>query len=87
MGYTRKEFDQLLPLALKGYAYEYKDDQISITLGQGQLHLTLGNEQQRRIATIALPYLPVKFEAEQVTDAEMHTFLHQFDLYYRKGGG
>lgn len=87
MGFTRAEFLQLLPAALCGYAYTQDDNHIHVTLEGKSLRITLGEEQVRRIATLALPYIGVTFAYPGVEEADFQTFLRQFDLYYRKGGG
>lgn len=87
MGFTRAEFLQLLPAALHGYPYTQTSDAIQVMLGTQRLVITLGPEQVRRIALLALPYVPVEFDAGGVDAAAFEVFLRQFDLYYRKGGG
>ncbi|UJS25986.1 hypothetical protein [Thiothrix winogradskyi] len=87
MGFTRAEFLQLLPAALHDYPYTHSGDAIHIWVKGVPLTLTLGVEQVRRIAILALPYIPVTFTYAGVAEADFQTFLRQFDLYYRKGGG
>lgn len=87
MGFTRAEFLQLLPAALRGYPYRCVVDEVRIQVGEYGLTITLGEERQRRIASLVLPLLPVTFAAPGMPVAEFQQFLAQFDLYYRKGGG
>ncbi|HRJ52698.1 MAG TPA: hypothetical protein PLE99_08015 [Candidatus Thiothrix moscowensis] len=87
MGFTRAEFLQLLPAALHGYAYTQDDNHIHVTLEGKSLRITLGEEQVRRIAALALPWVPVEFDYAQLDEVAFQTFLRRFDLYYRKGGG
>lgn len=87
MGFTRAEFLQLLPAALHDYPYTHRGDDIHVWVQGVPLTMTLGVEQVRRIAMLALPYIPVTFTYAGVAEADFQAFLRQFDLYYRKGGG
>ena len=90
MGYTRREFVHNLASALQGYTYCIDGPVIHITLaGQHDvgITITLGEEQLRRIASIAIPYIPVNFDFTGINADEARTFLKQFDLHYQKGGG
>lgn len=87
MGFTRVEFMRILPAALHDYPYHVEGNSIVVNIGDKTLHITLGEEQVRRIALLALPYIPVAFDYTQVDETAFKTFLKQFDLYYRKGGG
>lgn len=87
MGFTRVEFMRILPAALHDYPFRVADDRIEVEVDGKPVVITLGEEQVRRIALLALPYIPVEFDHAQVDEAAFKTFLRQFDLYYRKGGG
>lgn len=87
MGFTRVEFMRILPAALHDYPFRLEGNCISVEIGDKTLRITLGEEQVRRIALLALPYIPVEFDYAQVDETDFQTFLKQFDLYYRKGGG
>lgn len=87
MGFTRAEFMRILPAALHDYPYTLHDDVIQIDVAGQVLLIRIGEQQMRRVALLALPYLPVTFDYAQVDEVSFKTFLKQFDLYYRKGGG
>lgn len=87
MGFTRAEFMQILPSALRHYSYQIETDLITIQVATGWVTIQLAAEQVRRIALLALPYLPMTIQFIDLTTAETKQFLDQFDLYYRKGGG
>lgn len=87
MGFTRVEFLRILPAALRHYPYTQIDNRIEIWIQDKPLIITLGEEQVRRIAMLALPYIPVTFDYAAIPEQDFKTFLQQFDLYYRKGGG
>lgn len=87
MGFTRVEFLRILPAALRNYSYTQVDNRIEVLIQGKPLIITLGEEQVRRIAMLALPYIPVTFNYAAVPEQAFKVFLQQFDLYYRKGGG
>lgn len=87
MGFTRAEFMQILPSALRNYAYQIDEQLITIQLATGLITIQLGSEQVRKIARLALPYLPVSINFTDISIEEFQSFLSHFDLYYRKGGG
>ena len=78
---------RILPSALRNYPYTIDGDIITVTVDNAPLPIELGAEQVRRIALLALPYIPVSFDHSGVSDDAFRQFLTQFDLYYRKGGG
>lgn len=87
MGFTRAEFMQILPSALRNYRYQTSDEFITVAVANGSVTIQLQAEQVRRIALLALPYLPMNIQFSDLSDTEIKQFLTQFDLYYRRGGG
>jgi hypothetical protein len=87
MGFTRAEFMQILPSALRNHTYHIDDQLITIPLASGLITIQLGAEQVRKIARLALPYLPVSIDFTNIPAEDFQKFLQHFDLYYRKGGG
>ena len=87
MGFTRAEFLRILPAALHHYPYTLEHNRIHVSIAGKPLIITLGDEQVRRIAMLALPWIPVEFAYAAVEESAFQNFLRQFDLYYRKGGG
>lgn len=78
---------QILPSALRNYTYQLDDDLITIQLATGSVRIQLAAEQVRRIALLAIPYLPMTLEFSHLSELEIKQFLQSFDLYYRRGGG
>lgn len=78
---------QILPSALRNYTYQFDDDLITIQLTTGSVRIQLAAEQVRRIALLAIPYLPMTLEFSHLSELEIKQFLQSFDLYYRRGGG
>lgn len=87
MGFTRKEFMRILPSALHGYPYNVDGNDIGISLDGTRLTISLGEERVRKIALLELPYMEVLFNYTEFDEAAFRSFLKQFDLYFRKGGG
>lgn len=61
-----------------------------ITLEEGggrTLRIRLGEESERRIASLALPRTLVEFQFDGYSPANVETFLQRFDRSYRRGGG
>ena len=78
---------KILPSALRNHPYQIEDDLITIQVATGSVTIQLAAEQVRRIALLALPYLPMTITFAQLSEPEIQQFLQTFDLYYRKGGG
>lgn len=78
---------KILPSALRKHAYQIEGDLITIQVATGLVTIQLAAEQVRRIALLALPYLPMTITFTHLSELEAQQFLQTFDLYYRKGGG
>jgi hypothetical protein len=87
MGFTRAEFMRILPSALHGYSHAIEGDSIRVDIDDSRLSISLGEERVRKIALLQLPYMEVVFDYREVDAQAFRTFLKQFDLYFRKGGG
>lgn len=88
MGYTRKEFFNVLPRALSGYAYEVIDNLITIELEKGSVRIEIGDEQERRYTMyVYFPILPVDISFTDSDDDSESRFLRKFDTSYMKGLG
>ncbi len=88
MGLSHREFFRSLPAALKGYSYQISDSMVTV-MGQspGSLTITLGPQQERRIAALALLVTQVSFEFSQVTRADIEAFMDNFQRHFQRGGG
>lgn len=88
MGFSRRELARGLPSAVAPYdvekcseaVYRFRRDQRIATL-------TMGEERQRRIASIALPVIDVSISFENFSPAERDSFLDRFRKYTQRGGG
>ena len=88
MGYTRKEFLDLIPRALSGYTFKVQGDEISVTLEAGSVQIQVGADKERRFtAHVVIPLLPVKICFTETEPSVQAHFLKQFDRAYMKGLG
>jgi hypothetical protein len=62
-------------------------EDVVISVGAGEVRLTLRERPPRRIALVVLPVLAVRFGFEGLDAAARDAFLARFDLYTRRGGG
>lgn len=87
MGLTHADFWRLLPRAMGEHRYEVRDDAVYADVHDGTLEITLGPTQERRIASLSLPYSVVSFTFSGVLEAQQQAFKSHFDLHFRRGGG
>lgn len=87
MGLTHGEFFRTLPNAVGDHHYEVAGHKVRIQLPGGELTITLGQEQVRKIASITLPYTCISFRFSGVDSEDRIQFLKYFDSRYQRGGG
>lgn len=87
MGCTRDEFLRWLPGATRHAPIICSGDLHRVLSDQGTVEITIGELPPRRIASIALPVLAVRFRFIAMDEAAREGFLAYFDQYTRRGGG
>jgi len=87
MGYTHADFFRLLPKAMGETQYEVNGLVVNCKLATGTLTITLGEERERRLVLVVLPYTHVTFEYHDVDDEDREDFIKFFDLRFMKGLG
>lgn len=87
MGFTRQEFDRILPSALDDRDFEVKGNVVSSNVDGGCMILTISEQKSRKIASLSLPYLDVDFSFERLTQAQIEPIMRFFELRYQRGGG
>jgi len=87
MGYSHADFFRLLPRAMGTNAYEINGLEVNCVLPSGRLKITLGEELERRLVLVVMPYTNVTFEYENVSDEDRENFIKYFDLRFMKGLG
>lgn len=87
MGCTRDEFLRWLPGATRHAPVVLSGNLYRVLLDSGTVEITIAKLPPRRIGSITLPVLAVRFRFIGM-DAAAHTaFLEYFDHYTRRGGG
>lgn len=86
MGFSRKEFIALLDSQGK-LIYERDKNLIMFMLSDQQATITLGEEGVRRIASVRLPQLDVRFDFSNMDDGVQAQFMKTFLLKFHRGGG
>lgn len=87
MGASRAEFLRLLPRLLADYTLEASAGGEVVSAENGRLKIMLGAQQERRIASLVLPILPVTLVFQGYSETEMTEFVTRFEHTYRRGGG
>ena len=86
MGLTHAEFFRSLPPAID-HPYTVEGRRVVVEHGSGHVELELGPQQDRRIASLRLPYVVVRFTFAGVPEAERTQFMARFERYFQRGGG
>src|SRR5690554_4496453 len=87
MTITHDDFFRVLPKALKNWNYKVLKSEITVSLGTGKLHITLSPQTCKRIGSLTLPVIQVKFVFHDCPDIARNNFFNDFDLAFQKGGG
>jgi hypothetical protein len=87
MGLTHNDFWRLLPRAMGEHAYEILDNTVHAKVHGGTLRIDLGEIQERRIASVRLPYAVVSFQFNDIAASDQQVFKAHFDLHFQRGGG
>ena len=87
MGLTHADFWRLLPRAMGDHPYTVDANAVRATVDGGQLEITLGPPEERRIALLRLPYSVVSFTFTDVEETWQQAFKAHFDLHFQRGGG
>jgi hypothetical protein len=87
MGFTREEFDRILPAALNQREFDRSASGIKLPVDGGTMQLVISEQKYRKIASISLPYLDIEFIFEGLSNAQVEETMRYFDLRYQRGGG
>jgi len=87
MGLTHADFFRLVPSAMGDHPHRIEGMTVYGELHNGTVEITLGPQQERRIALMRIPHATVSFHFRGVTAAEQETFKAYFDLRFQRGGG
>lgn len=87
MGCTRVEFLRWLPGASRHAPIVARGDIYLVGSEQGTVEISIAELPPRRIASITLPVLAVRFRFIGMDAQAQAAFLDYFDHYTRRGGG
>ncbi len=87
LGLTHAEFHRSLPPAIAHRPFRRDGDRVIVEEGAKTVTISLGPQQQRRIASLRVPYVVVDFEFVGFTQIEFESFMQRFERYFQRGGG
>jgi len=87
MGVNHADFFRILPRAMGDTEYRLDGLRVHGRLNSGTVTITVGSEQVRRIALLAIPFCEVTFDYNDVATDTIEAFEDNFQLYFRRGGG
>jgi hypothetical protein len=89
LGLTHAEFFKSLPPAIENRVFTVNNGNCIKIEFDAQKHVVieLGRQQIRRIALLCMPYCEVTFRFLGFSTVGQETFMHRFNLYFRRGGG
>ena len=87
MAVTHKDFFRILPRAMGQHDYSIDNNTVHASIGDGSVTITIGEQQVRRIALMAIDYCDVDFRFDNLDEQQIVDFQAHFELYYRRGGG
>ena len=87
MSYTHNEFISNFSAVANGLSCQIHSQHIELNDGTGRIVIELGDEQSRKLGSLAIPTMTVTFKFYNYTESARDEFIQRFDLYYHKGGG
>ena len=87
MGVSHVVFFRSLAQLPEGWVRQTRDDGATLAYAEGSIEIILGEECERRLGLIRLPYTPVTFHYTGLSDEEREKFQARFNLTFQRGGG
>lgn len=87
MGLTHSDFFRLLPAAMGPHTYRVEGNTVYGDVHSGTVEIRIGEQQERRIALMRIPFAEVSFLFRGVTVEQQQVFKANFDLRFQRGGG
>ena len=66
---------------------ETRTDGATLGYAEGRIDILLGDECERILGLIRLPYTPVTFRYTGLSEQDREKFQARFDLTFQRGGG
>jgi hypothetical protein len=87
MAISHAEFRRTLVQAFGVAAAPDGDDGFRVNLPEGAVHIGLGPETPRRIASLSYPCTLVSIDLDALPCAAAEHFMARFHRYFQRGGG
>lgn len=87
LGLTYAEFYRSLPPAIDHHAFTVENDRVQIDYGARTVSIELGPQQHRKIASLQLPFVEVRFTFTGFGEVERRAFMARFERSFQRGGG
>lgn len=88
MGFTHREFLLNLQAALgDGYTLSDGGRRVEVPVDDGRVLIRLGEQAERRIASLSLPAIEVEFSFENLDEVQRSEFYTAFRRSFQRGGG
>ena len=87
MGVSHAVFFRSLAQLPEGWVLETRTDGATLGYAGGRIDILLGDESERILGLIRLPYTPVTFRYTGLSEADREKFQARFDLTFQRGGG
>lgn len=87
MGFSRDEFDRILPSALDFRPFAVEGNVVTVRIDSGTMKMVLSEQKARKIASLSLPYLDIGFSFEHLPETQVEEIMRFFELRYQRGGG
>ena len=87
MGVSHVVFFRSLAQLPEGWVLETRADGATLGYAEGRIDILLGDECERILGLIRLPYTPVTFRYTGLSEQDREKFQARFDLTFQRGGG
>jgi len=87
MGLNLAEFSRSIVSVVEPHEYTVAGRVFVIEHPEGNITITLDTTTARKIAMLAIPMTPVKFDFGRVSETSRQAFMRRFERYFHRGGG
>jgi hypothetical protein len=87
MGLSHQDFFRTIASALGTDQFERGDAWVLLTIGDLILNIKLGEESERRIASMVVPKTMVTLSFKNYTQAQVDFAIKRFNMVFKRGGG
>lgn len=90
MAVTHDEFYRLINKTIDNASevtVKLSTSTINFPFSKGEIIICLGEQQIRKIASLSIEHMLIKFEFRNLTKGEIESYMQKFDITFQKGGG